>query len=88
MDDDWKIVEVEPEAVAVNSNGHHDANSLPRTGYGGIGPPVEPVMGNDHAPANGNRANKNLNGHRDEAPEPQIQGPAHHRVSVRLGAQP
>ena len=57
MDEGWKAVEVEPEAVAVNGNGHH---------ADGIGPSVELVMGNGHAavPVNGN-------GHRDEAPEPQ-----------------
>ena len=52
VDDGWKLVEVEPETVAVNGNGHHDA----------IGPTVElvPVSGqangNGHtpAPANGN----------------------------------
>ena len=46
--DGWKLVEVEPEAVEVNGNGHHDAN--------GIGPTVELVLGNGHAaiPANGN----------------------------------
>ena len=50
VDDGWKAVEVEPEAVAVNGNGHHAAN--------GIGPSVELVLGNGHA-ANGN-------GHHDE----------------------
>ena len=57
VDEGWKAVEVEPEAVAVNGNGHH---------ADGIGPSVELVMGNGHAvvPVNGN-------GHRDEAPEPQ-----------------
>ncbi len=58
MDDGWKVVEVEPEAVAVNGNGHHDA----------IGPTVELV------PVNGRHANGNgngTNGHHDEAPEPQ-----------------
>ena len=34
VDDDWRALEVEPEAV--NGNG---ANSLPRTGYGGQRPP-------------------------------------------------
>ena len=71
VDAGWKIVEVEPETIGVNGNGHHvnghDAigptvelvlgNSLPRTGYGG------------HAPVNGNGANGN--GHHDEADEPQ-----------------
>ena len=73
VDDGWKLVEVEPEAIAVNgngTNGHHDA--------GGIGPTVELVPGyghhangngNGHAPApvNGNGAN----GHHDDAEEPQ-----------------
>ena len=35
VDDGWKVVEVEPEAVAVNGNGHHDA----------IGPTVEYCAG-------------------------------------------
>ena len=64
VDDGWKPVEVEPEAVAVNGNGvngngHH---------AGGIGPTVElvPVNGLAPAPVNGNG-----NGHHDEATEPQ-----------------
>ena len=48
VDDGWKPVEVEPEAVAVNGNGHHDTI--------GIGPTVELV------PVNGHRANANGNG--------------------------
>ena len=66
MDDGWKVVEVEPEAVEVNGNGDHDAI--------GIGPTVElasvdgrHVNGDGHAPApvNGNGY------HDNEAPEPQ-----------------
>ena len=69
VDDGWKLVEVEPEAIAVNgngANGHHDAGS--------IEPTVELVLGNGHAangnghapaPVNGNGAN----GHHDEAEE-------------------
>ena len=58
VDDDWKVVEVEPETVEVNGNGangngHHDD---------GIGPTVELVLSNGHA---------NGNGHHEEAPEPQ-----------------
>ena len=60
VDDDWKAVEIEPEAIAVNGNG---ANSLPRTGYGGnghhddgIGPTVELVLSNGHANGNGHAA--------------------------------
>ncbi len=68
VDDGWKAVEVGPETIGVNSNGHHDA----------IGPTVEPVPvdgahanGNGHATVavNGNGANGN--GHQEEAPEPQ-----------------
>ena len=61
VDDGWKLVDVEPEAVQVNDNGngHHDAN--------GIGPTVELVLGNNgHA-----EAVVNGNGRHDEAPEPQ-----------------
>ena len=61
VDDGWKVVEVEPETVAVNGNGngHHDA----------IGPTVELVVsGNGHAPV---PANGNGNGHHVEADEPQ-----------------
>ena len=66
VDDGWKPLEIEPEAVEVNGNGangigHHDAI--------GIGPTVE------LAPVNGRHANGNgngTNGHQDdEAPEPQ-----------------
>ena len=53
VDDDWKVVE--PEAIAVNGNGHHEA----------IGPTVELVLGN------GRHANGNGNGHHEDAPEPQ-----------------
>ena len=87
VDDGWKVVEslpraghgVEPEAVAVNGNGHHDAI--------GIGPTVELVPVNGHANGNGNGhaaipangsghapapVNGNgSNGHHDEATEPQ-----------------
>ena len=63
MDDGWKLVEVEPETIAVNGNGangngHHDPFD--------IVPTVELV------PVNGRHANGNGNGHHDdEAPEPQ-----------------
>ena len=64
VDDGWKPVEVEPEAVAVNANGHH---------ADGIGPTVELVPVNaQHANGNGHApAPVNGNGHSDEAPEPQ-----------------
>ena len=77
VDDDWKAVEIEPEAIVVNGNG---ANSLPRTGYGGnghhddgIGPTVELVLSNGHANGNGHAAiPANGNGRLDdEADEPQ-----------------
>ena len=60
VDDGWKPVAVEPEAVAVNGNGHHDAV--------GIGPTVELVPVNGHG--NGNGVNGNGH-HEDEATEPQ-----------------
>ena len=46
VDEGWKAVEVEPEAVAVNGNGHH---------ADGIGPSVELVLGNGHAGCPGQR---------------------------------
>ena len=61
LDDDWKVVDVEPEMVAVNGNGHHANGNGHETI--GIGPTVELVLGNGHHP--------NGNGHHDEAPEPQ-----------------
>ena len=76
VDDGWKLVEVEPETVAVNGNGHHGNGH----GFNIIGPTVElvPVNGhhsNGHMPApvngNGGHANGNGNGHHEEADEPQ-----------------
>ena len=57
-------MEVEPEAVEVNGNGHH---------ADGIGPTVELVLDTGHyANGNGHAAVEvNGNGHSDEAPEPQ-----------------
>ena len=55
VDDDWKVVEAEPDAV--NGNGHH---------ADGIGQTVELVLGNGRD-ANGN----GTNGHHEDAPEPQ-----------------
>ena len=59
-------MEIEPEAVAVNGNGHHEA--IP------IGSTVEPVAANGHN-ANGNGHAPapvvSCNGHEDEAPEAQ-----------------
>ena len=65
VDDGWKAVEVEPEAVEVNGNGRHAAN--------GIGPSFKLVPGNGHAAnGNGHRAVPvNGNGHGEEADEPQ-----------------
>ena len=69
VDDDWKAVEIEPEAIVVNGNGangngHHDD---------GIGPTVELVLSNGHANGNGHAAiPANGNGRLDdEADEPQ-----------------
>ena len=60
VDEDWRPVEVDPEAVMVNGNGHHDPS--------GFGPTVElvPVDGHSPVPVNGNGAN----GH-DEGDESQ-----------------
>ena len=64
VDDGWKVVEVEPEAIAVNGNSHH---------ADGIGPTVELILDTGHhANGNGHAAVEvNENGHSDEAPEPQ-----------------
>ena len=64
VDDGWKPVEVEPEAVVVNCNGHH---------ADGIGPTVELVLDiGHHANGNGHAAVEvNGNGHSAETPEPQ-----------------
>ena len=64
MDDGWKPVEVEPEAVGINGNGHH---------ADGIGPTVELVLDTGHhANGNGHAAVEvNGNGPHDEATEPQ-----------------
>ena len=66
VDDGWKAVEVEPETVSVNGNGHYADL---------FGPTVELVPVNGRH-ANGNRnghepAPVNGNGHHGEAPEPQ-----------------
>ena len=66
VDDGWKIVEVEPETIGVNGNGHH-ANS--NDDLFGVGPTVELVPVNGHH-ANGN-GHGNGNGHHEEADEPQ-----------------
>ena len=63
VDDGWKVVEVEPDTIGVNGNGHH-ANG--HDDLFGIGPTVELVPVNGHAPANGND-----NGHHEEVDEPQ-----------------
>ncbi len=61
VDDGWKAVEIDPEAVEVNGNGHH-AN-----GHDDLfGPMVELVPATGHV--NGNGANGH---HDDEAEEPQ-----------------
>ena len=72
VDDDWKPVDVEPEAVEVNGNGHH-ANGNGHRDAGGLGQTVELVPGDLHAPVNGNGhapVPSNGNGHGDEVPEP------------------
>ena len=46
VDDGWKVVKVEPEAVVVNGNGHHANGNGHETI--GIGPTVELVLANGH----------------------------------------
>ena len=58
VDDGWKAVEVEPEAISVNGNGNGNGH-----GSDIFGPTVELVPANGHTP--------NGNGHHDEAEEPQ-----------------
>ena len=64
VDEDWRAVEIDPEAVMVNGsgtngNGHHDPSDL--------GPTVELL------PVPGNGKGNGSNGRRDEAEEPQQQ---------------
>ena len=79
VDDGWKLVEIEPEAVGVNANGAFVKAVVGNNGNGhrdpiATGPTVELVPINGHAngnghaptPVNGNGAN----GHDDEATEP------------------
>ena len=62
VDDGWKVVEIEPETIAVNGNGNGNGHHDPFD----IGPTVELV------PVNGRHANGNgSNGHHDEEPEAQ-----------------
>ncbi len=63
VDEGWKPVEIEPEAVGVNGNGSH-ANGNGSNGHrtDGIGPTVKLVLDNGHH-ANGN-------GHDEEADAP------------------
>ncbi len=68
VDDGWKAMAVEPEAVEVNGNGHHTTGD----GFDIIGPTVELAVGNN-APANGNGNSDghaavpaNGNGHHEE----------------------
>ncbi len=77
VDDGWKVVEIEPEAVTVNgngnSNGHHDlfgptVEIVPANGHANAnGHATIPANGNGHAPVSG----ADVNGHHDEASEPQ-----------------
>ncbi len=62
VDDGWKAVDIEPEAIAVNGNGNGNGH-----GSDIFGPTVELVPASGHTP-NGNGANGH---HDDEAEEPQ-----------------
>ena len=61
VDDGWKVVEIEPETIAVNGNGNGNGHHDPFD----IGATVELVPANGHANGNG------ANGHDDEEPEAQ-----------------
>ena len=69
VDDGWKAVEIEPEAIAVNGNGTNGHHANGHDDPFGVGQTVE------LAPVNGHAANGNGNGanghHDDEAEEPQ-----------------
>ena len=64
VDDGWKIVEVKPETVEVNGNGHHEGFDIGKTVE--LVPAIGSANGNGNAPvpANGN-------GHHVEADQPQ-----------------
>ena len=70
VDDGWKAVEVEPEAVPVNGKGNGHGSDI-------FGPTVELAPVNGHVPANGHGHapvpvnGDGANGHHDEEPEPQ-----------------
>ena len=72
VDDGWKVVEIEPETIAVNGNGNGNGH-----GSDIFGPTIELVPSNEHGLANGNGqaavpVNGNgANGHHDEEPEQQ-----------------
>ena len=74
VDDGWKVVEVEPETIAVNGNGNGNGHHDPFD----IGPTVELVPASGHAKGNGANGHapapvngNGTNGHHDEEPEAQ-----------------
>ena len=69
VDDGWKPVEVEPETIAVNGNGHHERQRPPRRGPGGAA--VAVLLGGVHGRGAG------------QAQGPQDPGPV--TVPVRVG---
>ena len=75
VDDGWKVVEIEPETIAVNGNGNGNGHHANGGDALGIGTTVELVPASGHVNGNGNGhapAPVNGNGHHeDEAPEPQ-----------------
>ncbi len=68
VDDGWKAVEIEPEAVTVNGNGNGNGHAT-----NGIGPSIELVLDNGHASGKGNGHTNGVNGNgsHDEADEGQ-----------------
>ena len=77
VDDGWKVVEVEPEAVAVNGNGHHDA-----IGHRADGLELVPVNG--HAERQRQRPCA-CPGQREREQRPPRRGPGAAAVAVLLG---
>ena len=81
VDDGWKVVEIEPETIAVNGNGNGNGHHDPFD----IGTTVELVPASGHANGNGNGhapapvnslprtgyGGNGTNGHHDEEPEAQ-----------------
>ena len=69
VDDGWKVVEIEPETIAVNGNGNGTTTTCSgrRSSLG----PTSSGRTADLAPVNGHANGNGANGHHDEEPEAQ-----------------